>query len=406
MSNTIAAHPMPLTNEIIDAWTSDGAEAVALHLKQKLFPVEGDGGVIFPPTYADIGYNIDTLSDGTKVATIDSVGSQANRMEPLFKREPFSKLVPQIEIELHAKSDSRGNQFERRSILDLAHRAADAVVYASPSLKQLIEPAFRDLRQHGDAGLLCRIAPTSLVFGVWDSRGESGEKRPRLIRSMIRAWQVEQLFAAAQFTSIWKELDETQQKELTAEAGAKKAKLSAKGFADAPATFRKVGKDAARGMPEYRNNSPNPARRVLGGIIARGPIERDITINLVALRAISGTIDRTRGTIDEDSMTIRRYLLSLALVAATTDDDLYLREGCHLRYAGNEDWNQVPRRGAPTSVDMSSPAALQTIFKYAETQAGNFADLWPQGGELIHRFSIKDAKKLLAKKEDEEESSE
>ena len=53
--------------------------------KQKLLPVEGEGGVIFPPTYADIGYNIDTLSDGTKVATIDSVGSQANRMEPIFK---------------------------------------------------------------------------------------------------------------------------------------------------------------------------------------------------------------------------------------------------------------------------------------------------------------------------------
>jgi hypothetical protein len=33
---------------------------------RKLVPVEGEGGVIFPPTYADIGYNIDTLSDGTK----------------------------------------------------------------------------------------------------------------------------------------------------------------------------------------------------------------------------------------------------------------------------------------------------------------------------------------------------
>jgi hypothetical protein len=42
-------------------------------------------GVIFPPTYADIGYNIDTLADGTRVATIDTVGSQANRLEPIFK---------------------------------------------------------------------------------------------------------------------------------------------------------------------------------------------------------------------------------------------------------------------------------------------------------------------------------
>jgi CRISPR-associated protein Csb1 len=38
---------------------------------------------VFPPTYADIGYNIDLLSDDTKVCTIDSVGSEANRMEPV-----------------------------------------------------------------------------------------------------------------------------------------------------------------------------------------------------------------------------------------------------------------------------------------------------------------------------------
>jgi CRISPR-associated protein Csb1 len=43
-------------------------------------------------------YNIDTLSDGTRVCTIDSVGSQANRMEPIFKAPPYSQLVPQIDI--------------------------------------------------------------------------------------------------------------------------------------------------------------------------------------------------------------------------------------------------------------------------------------------------------------------
>ncbi|HTV30504.1 MAG TPA: type I-U CRISPR-associated RAMP protein Csb1/Cas7u, partial [Xanthobacteraceae bacterium] len=72
-----------LTAEIINDWADNKNGPVALTCKQKLLPVEGEGGVIFPPTYADIGYNIDTLSDGTKVATIDSVGSQANRIEPI-----------------------------------------------------------------------------------------------------------------------------------------------------------------------------------------------------------------------------------------------------------------------------------------------------------------------------------
>lgn len=103
--------PMALTDEIIDSWADNESDSVALHLKQRLVPVEeGEHAVIFPPTYADIGYNIDTLADGTKVATIDSVGSQANRIEPIFKsigkdrdedgketeKNPLAALVPQI----------------------------------------------------------------------------------------------------------------------------------------------------------------------------------------------------------------------------------------------------------------------------------------------------------------------
>jgi len=101
-----------VTAELLDQWATDPSGPVALHLKQKLLPVEGEGGVIFPPTYADIGYNIDILSDGTKAATIDSVGSQANRMEPMFKStkdesgkelNPLSELVPQIKVTLSVK---------------------------------------------------------------------------------------------------------------------------------------------------------------------------------------------------------------------------------------------------------------------------------------------------------------
>src|ERR1700736_1432487 len=94
-----------ITHEMINTWADDPRGPVALHLRQKLLPVEGPHGVIFPPTYAEIGYSIDTLSDGTKVAQIDSVGAQANRMEPLFRKaksdrpeNPLARLVPQIEI--------------------------------------------------------------------------------------------------------------------------------------------------------------------------------------------------------------------------------------------------------------------------------------------------------------------
>lgn len=392
---------LPLTADLIDWWAGasepndpKGIAPVALYLRQKLVPVEGDGGVIFPPTYADIGYNIDTLSDGTKVVTVDSVGSQANRMEPLFKQAPYSRLVPQIEIQMHTKDEDDGKYVEKRSILDLAHRSADAVVHSSPTLAPHIAKAFTALKQRGDAGPLCRLAPTSLVFGVWDSRGGSAEKRPRLIRSIIRAWDVELLHAAAQFNSIWKTLTEDQKAGLT-KAASSQDQLSGKGFKDAPATFRKLKGNAAREMPEFRDGSPNPERRVLGGVIARGRIEREITINLVALRGISGK--------DEgEGKQIRRYLLTLAVMAATADIELFLREGCHLRFADKEDaWGQVPRRGALQPIDLASNDAKEILFDYADKAVRPFSPKWPK--ELVHEFDLPTAKKLLAKKDDPEE---
>jgi CRISPR-associated protein Csb1 len=394
-----------LTDDLLNSWATDPKGPVALHLKQRLLAVEtieGDQGIIYPPTYADIGYNIDTLSDKTKVALIDSVGSQANRMEPIFKakfRTPGDSggddwLVPQIEIVLH--SDAAANE-EKRSILDLAHRSADAVVQSSPTLSAAVAGAFRVLRQTGDAGPLCSLAPTSLVFGVWDSRGGTGEKRPRLVRAIIRAWDVEPLHAAAQFNSVWKELDEGQREALKKEAKAKKKDLSTQGLADAPATFRKVGQNAAKYMHEFRDGAPNPERRVLGGVLVKGRIEREVTVNLVALRGI-------RGNNADETGHIQKYLLGLSLLAATADIDLFLREGCHLRYAGVDAWHSIPRRGEPNLVDLSSTEARTLIETYASAAAAHFKQKWPE--RLEYNFDLREAKKLLAKKDEENPAQE
>ena len=399
------------TAKLFDSWhAADGP--VALRLRQRLLPVEADEsgrGVIFPPTYADIGYNIDTLADGTRVATIDTVGSQANRLEPIFKStgkdakgnelNALASLVPQVEIVLRAggkkgnkKQEGEDGHIEKRSLLDLAHRSADAVVLASPTLAPEIAKAFEALRNKGNAAPLAAIAPTSLVFGVWDSRGGTGEKRPRLVRSIIRAWDVEVLHSAAQFNSVWKALSEEQQKELAAEEKKKgKLELSAVGLKDAPATFRKTDK-----IPQFVGGAPNPEARVLGGVLAKGAIERDVTINLVALRGIRGK-DATETT------EVQKYLLGLALLAATADLELFLREGCLLRYANDDTWTKVPRRGEPTGVSLPKHGQL---VAYAMVAAVPFKAKWPDGLKkddkpvLEHEFNLAEAKKLLAKKGD------
>ena len=75
-----------LSREDIGKWTVDN-DLVGLSVTQKLVPIEDSNHpLIFPPTYAyvspkyaDVPYNIDLLSDGTKVAAVDSVGAQSKQ---------------------------------------------------------------------------------------------------------------------------------------------------------------------------------------------------------------------------------------------------------------------------------------------------------------------------------------
>ena len=379
-----------------DHYLRDSSDIVALRLSQNLEPVD-PSGIIYPPTYSDIGYNIDTLADGRKVALIDSVGSQANRMEPIFKSDSpniSDWLVPQVDIVIREQPSK-----VVVSLLDLAHRAADAVVQSTPDLAELVNDALRRLQQ-GDAYRLCTIAPTSLVFGVWDSRGETGEKRPRIVRSVIRAWDVEVLHSAAQFNSIWKRLTEQEQNELLKAAGARDAeKLSKKGLADAPAVFRPKANN------KYRDGLPNPEARVLGGVLVKGEVRRDVTVNLLALRQL-------RGQDAQQTLEIRRYLLGLSLLAATHEMDLFLREGCLLRYQDeNDEWFEIPRRGAPREASL---AAFPEIREYADDVARPFREKWrdvfsrqendqaPSQGDATTRFEynfdLEEAKKLVKKK--------
>jgi CRISPR-associated protein Csb1 len=310
--------PLPLSHEIINSWADDPKGPVALHLKQKLLPVEGEGGVIFPPTYADIGYNIDTLSDGTKVVTIDSVGSQANRMEPIFKREPFSKLVPQIDIQY-------GND-KSISILEAGHRLGDALV-RSTELQQPAQDAFKVLLDTNDASAIAKLAPTSLVFGVWDSR-DTQAKLPRIVQSVVRAWDVDVLHRSAQYNPAldYSSLEVFTEKEKEEQEGKAGSRLAERGFVHVPATGAH------------------------GGIVARGPIERDVTINLVALRRLTG----------DDGQALRRYILGLSLVAAIEPMDAFLRQGCLLVPDARvpAEWVLVGRKGNRDAISLTDAIVL------------------------------------------------
>jgi CRISPR-associated protein Csb1 len=322
-----------LDEPTIKSWT-DPKGPVALVLKEHLSPVEGEGGVFFPPTYANERqpYNIDELSDGTKVVTVDSVGSQANRMEPVFGSGPsgnqeLSKLVPQITIHIA--------EGKRVSLLEAGHRLGDAIVRSS-SLRDRGREAFETFLSTGDAAKIAKLAPTSLVFGVWDSR-DTQAKLPRLVQSVIRAWNVDVLHRSAQYVPPidYAAMDVFSEEEKQTSESNPKSPLAQRGFVPVPSTDGH------------------------GGVIARGPIVRDVIINLVALRRLHAA---------ENPDALRRYILGLCLVAATEPLDGFLRQGCLLVLNPEQPrgWEEVARDGTRKRLDLTSEVARSLAQKWAK----------------------------------------
>lgn len=280
-----------------DMWlTTD--DFAALVIREYLEPVEGPDGVLFPATYAAAedkkvfpgGYNINPPEGEKNVCLVDSVGSQANRIEPMFAKPDYAHLVPQVSVKAGEKSVS---------ILEAGHRAGDALVRCTPLQKEL-QDAFKAVLK-GNAEPLARIAPTSLVFGVWDSR-DTQAKLPRLIASTIRAFDVKRLTRSAQYNPP---LDYAAQNVFSEEDKAKaegdtKSPLAKRGFVHVPATGSH------------------------GGVIASGGVRRDATLSLAALRLLAVSSDR------EKTLALRRYILGLSLVAFTSNASTYLRQGCNL----------------------------------------------------------------------------
>ena len=321
-----------------DNWIIDGGPA-ALVIREHLMPVEGHDGVFFPPTFAagdgfPGGYNIDpppTKEDPWKkpnVCLIDSNGSQANRIEPIFAKPEYKELIPHIVIK------AGDNQI---NILDIGHRAGDALVRCS-ELQEDIRNAFLDA-QKGNAETLAKIAPTSLVFGVWDSR-DTQVKLPRLVSSIIRAYDVRILTRGAVYIPPidYATLDIFSKEEKAKAEGDKKNPLAKRGFVH------------------------NPASGSHGGVIADGGIRRDATLSLAALRLLQVKDNM------EQTMKLRRYILGLSLISLTVNESTFLRQGCNLVINPDK-----PREFFEITHDgKRKPLDVQDALSYASESAKSF----------------------------------
>ena len=309
----------------------------ALVIREHLMPVEGADGVLFPATYAaggdnsfPGGYNIDPREGEKNVCLVDSVGSQANRIEPLFKEETYRALVPQIIVQAGKKAVN---------LLEAGHRAGDALVRCS-ALQDELQNAFRAVLA-GNYEPLAKIAPTSLVFGVWDSRNTQA-KVPRLVISTIRAYDVRKLTRSAQYVPAVRYTDPEAELLAAPQDKAAKDAYSQRGFLDVPATGTH------------------------GGVIADGGVRREAVLALAALRLLAVEGDEAR------TLALRRYILGLALTAFTYRATSYLRQGCLLvldpQPEKAHEFDEVYADGKRTPCAVTHEAALA----YAQGTAAAF----------------------------------
>jgi CRISPR-associated protein Csb1 len=249
---------------------NDKFEHVAIvTIKQRLAPAF-PGDPVKPPTFAgsDGAQYVTYHNNGRRDVIIDTHQSQANRIEPVFDG---TGLIPDSTVKL-------GDNVV--PLTALGHRVADAALRFSDA-DQAVTAALNAYLT-GNAEPLAKLAPTSLLFGAWDSRGNPKAKVTRMLRAEIRATDVsEPISVLGQYrASVERPVE------------GKNDELSAEGLLDCPTNG-------------------------LGGVIVNGEIVRTVQLNARAIRKLQGE-------------TLQNYVLGLGLVALLAPADLDLREGCNI----------------------------------------------------------------------------
>lgn len=184
-----------LTYEMLRDAVAGGA--VALRSIMSLQPVDGDGGKVFPPTYAvantaEHKYAVEERQIGDRVSTtvlLDSVASQANRAELAllegWEADELAFPVPFVDF----SGEEGVADVGRLTVLEAPHRLADAIFRDSlldGTLFRLsdVGKAITDA-QPRNAAAMFRYAPTGLLFGQWDSTGPKGGLGAKFQRAYV-----------------------------------------------------------------------------------------------------------------------------------------------------------------------------------------------------------------------------
>ncbi len=385
----------------LDALREVVTSAAAIRGSARLQPAGGKGDKVFPPTHLvekrDEGksaarYATEERRVGDavkKVVLLDSVQSQANRMEEalygLFKQGRIA--LPVIEVALGFPD------LPAVSSLTAPHRIADALLRDSLLDDTLFRysdlgKSFTDSSIH-NAGPLFRVCPTACIFGIWDSTGPKGGLGFKLSRALtsevvgIDAVYGVKTSSRIDPTNIAKGAGPLFEAKDNEEGYTLDPKLARVDDKKKPIVFKKEGTPAEANL----GNQP-PLKDESGGGVTFDYAQQTVVLSLGALRKL-GFGDAA----ETDSARVALGALGIVSILASSDAGYDFRSRCHLvpEAGAALKLEVVSRDGTTRPLDLDLPGAITLLGDASARLPKSLA--WPPKGSLL--ATLKPTPKLV-----------
>ncbi len=354
---------------------SVNGEHVALRSRLTLDPAGGPGTKVMPPTYgvadsADHKYAVETRVDengqASKVVLLDSVASQANRMEAaLLEGWELAELdFPVAFVDFSASAELE--DLDRITSLEAPHRLADAIFRDSlldDTLFRLsdVGRAITDASPRSAAAML-RYCPHALLFGMWDSTGPKGGLGSKFQRALVSEIVG---FDASLGASVGSRIDPLDIRRGVAGIAEVKG--------DEVWEFNESGKLRPSEI-NHGNVAPSIDQRAGGATISRA--EQAVVISFAALRRlrfpVSANGEVVEASVRRETETAARAAVAaigVAAIAYQYELDFDLRSRCLLIPRHEPSIELVRRDGQPPMVVDVDRDAAQQILSAAAAEA-------------------------------------
>ena len=386
-------------NTLSDAVSGCG---VAFRCCVKLQPAGGEGTKVFPPTYAGAVYATEKRRlpghvDAVECVLLDSVQSQANRMEEALQQALDAGRIKMPVVEVDFMPYFPGDKLPENmrlldpvgkvSSLQAPHRIADAILRDSV----LDGAKFREtdigkrigMVSARDAMALFEHCPTALVFGMWDSTGPKGGLGAKFERAMVAeivginavygvktSSRIDPLGILLKAGPLYARSDGTGW--TLDESHAKKEKGK-------PVT---LGKDGRPSEANHGNVTPSLSDRsretdeYLAGGVTISHAEQTVVLSLPALRRLRFPADGNYDAKRDNAA--RTVLAALGLCAATLANEagLDLRSRCLLWPVEPPTWSLLSTPGEPPLELQLDGKAATKLLEEAVKKANDLGLPW------------------------------